>query len=563
LLQVQAEATDLLVSGANASQPSLLPPARRVIPGRDLAPETRPGHRRQPFNQSWLWRNKILMGDLAVILGEQGSGKTRVLSDWIARVTSGRAFPGSADPSHALPPSDVLVFNCADGFQQEVLDQVAQQGGDPDRVLQATTQLLDWGHSHSEFPEGPLPQPGGGVHEMPETRVRLHTQEMLEKLWQFLVRRPSIRLVVIDQLKQHLRTDSERVFEELLYDLMTIARQTEVAFVLTQRPDAYRNGTGLKQYLKSIALQSGPRAIWRVAAPEDPRHGHRVLECLKLNHGFNDSGREPWRIWQEPGQPLRWEQGTGQEFRLGKLDAKDRLLFHAKTYISLYLQMFGGLADFETLLACARREGITGSKLMEASIAYDFGYEFEACPESEFGMRKVIGGWDEIRKRQAIPEPERPPVLGPPVPKRHKKPSAPRVVAAGGTGGAGPVTADANVPSGLVAPPVPAAPPRPRPTPAQMLESLRDRVARGEARLQEFDLEGFRFIKPNLAACHLLLTLEAELGSEEALLEHLRRGLVELGQHSAEDLDLHLAEFRRLFQIAKQMDAESERKTAA
>ena len=554
-------ATDPLVPPVNAEPPSTPSPARRVIPGRDLAPETRRGHRRQPFNSGWLWRNKILMGDLAVIVGEQGAGKTRLLTDWIARVTSGQAFPGSDDPSHAQPPSDVLVFNCADGFQQEVLDQVAAQGGDPDRVLQATTQLLDWGHSHSEFPEGPLPQPGEDGHEMPETRVRLHTKKMVDELFQFLVRRPSIRLVVIDQLKQHLRSDSERVFEELLYDLMAVARQTEVAFVLTQRPDAYRKGTGLKQYFKSHAIPGSARAIWRIAPPEDPAHGHRVLECLKLNHGFNDSGQEPWRLWQEPGQPLRWEQGTGQEFRLGKLDAHDRLLFHAKTFISLYLRMFGGLADFETLLACARREGITGSKLMEASIVYDFGYTFEACPESEIGIRKVIGDWDQIRKRQAIPEPERPPVIGPPIPKRRKKPTPPAATTAVGI--QVPVTVNTTSTATNPAAETPPPAPRPRPTPAQALESLRARVARGEARLREFNLEGFRFMKPNLAVCHLLLSLEAELGSEEAMVDQLRRGLIEQNQHSADDLATHIAEFRRLFQIAKQIEAESDQKTAA
>ncbi|MFN6106782.1 MAG: hypothetical protein ACK5EA_20330, partial [Planctomycetaceae bacterium] len=85
------------------------------------------------------------------------------------------------------------------------------------------------------------------------------------------------RLVVIDQLKQHLKFDSERVFEELIYELQMLARYTEVTFVLTQRPDAFRNGSGIKQYFKSDSLTSVARSIWRVAAPEDPRLGDRGL----------------------------------------------------------------------------------------------------------------------------------------------------------------------------------------------------------------------------------------------------------------------------------------------
>ena len=616
-----------VVARAKASSSAGAPLARRVIPGREPVVETPPGERRQPHNEGWLWRDKICAGDLVVIVGDEGSGKTRVLTDWIARVTMGRAFPGCQDPTHALPPSDVLVFNCVDNFRRSVLDQVALHGGDPERVLHASTQLLDWGHSHSEFPEGAWPSGGlaggsaGGLAggELPEPRVRLHTQEILRKLGQFLLRRPSIRLVVIDQLKQHLKTDSERVFEELIYDLQVLGRQTEVTFVLTQRPDAFRNATGIKQYFKSESLTSVARAIWRVSQPEDPAHGDRVLECLKLNHGYGDAGREPWRLWQAPGQPLRWEPGDGREFPLSKLDAKQRLLFHAKTFIALYLRMFGGLADFETLRVCARREGITGSKLMEASIVYNFGYEFEACPDNDLGIRKIIGAWGDILKRREIPEPDRPPVVGPPLPKKRKKPAplalpplagTPAAVTpvvgisdaglpdfrspvVGSSGAESPqaespvgdcfsaaetraaaaaavvtvleamvpeaVVPEAVVPGSAVAGPVSPAPvgsPRPTPDAAQRLDSLRARVARGEARLREFDLEGFRFIKPNLATCHLLLNLEADLGSEQAMLDFLREGLAEVGQYSAADLATYEQEYRRLIQIARQVAVE-------
>ena len=543
---------------AKASRPEGTVAPRRVIPGREPAVETPPEQRPQPLNEGWLWRDKIRMGDLVVLVGDEGSGKTRVLTDWIARVTSGRAFPGADDPSHALPPSDVLVFNCVDDFAFSVLDQVELHGGDRDRVLHASTQLLDWGHSHGEFPEGAWPPPGLATDELPEPRVRLHTQEILRKLAHFLKRRPSIRMVVIDQLKQHLRTDSERVFEDLIFELQVLGRQTDAVFVLTQRPDAFRNATGIKQYFKSDSLTGVARSIWRVAQPEDPQHGHRVLQCLKLNYGCHNAGRAPWRLWQETGQPMRWEQGNGLEFRLGKLDAKDRLLFHAKTFISLYLRMFGGLADFETLRICARREGITGSKLMEASLVYDFGYEFEGSPDEERGVRKVVGEWADIRKRQAIPEPERPPVIGPPLPKQRRKKPAPlaaqplnvRPVVPAAAPPANPVV---NPAGNSAASPVAA----PRPTPEQHLESLRARVARGEARLKEFDLQGFRFIKPNLATCHLLLTLEAELGSEEQVLAFLHEGLTDSDRYSTDEITTCLVEYRRLLQIGKQIAAET------
>ncbi|HBH50674.1 MAG TPA: hypothetical protein DDY91_02155, partial [Planctomycetaceae bacterium] len=122
-------------------------------------------------------------------------------------------------------------------------------------------------------------------------------------------------------------------------------------------------------------------------------------------------------------------------------------------------------------------------------------------------------------------------------------------------------------PSSVNPAPVNPAAPTPAPrrslTPAQMLESLRARVARGEARLKQFDLEGFRFIKPNLATCHLLLNMEAELGSEEGVLAHFRRALVEAGPPPADELNTQLEEYRRLLRIAHEVEAEHEVATAA
>jgi hypothetical protein len=94
-------------------------------------------------------------------------------------------------------------------------------------------------------------------------------------------------------------------------------------------------------------------------------------------------------------------------------------------------------------------------------------------------------------------------------------------------------------------------------------ESLRARVARGEARLKEFDLGGFRLIKPNLATCHLLLNLQAGLGSEGAVLDFLREGLEQSARYSEAEIETSMGEYRRLLQIARQVEAEPATAAAA
>ena len=61
----------------------------------------------------------------------------------------------------------------------------------------------------------------------------------------------------------------------------------------------------------------------------------------------------------------------------------------------------------------------------------------------------------------------------------------------------------------------------------------------------------------------MLLNMEAELGSAEAVIEHLRQGLGEVESDRAEDLESFLGEYRRLFQIAQQVEADCDVITAA
>jgi len=364
-----------------------------IVPGRDWVPDSRPGAIRQPWNDGWLWRDRIRAGDLAVIVANPGAGASTIACDWIARVTTGRAFPGCS-PCDALPPSDVLLLNTVEDFSRTVVRRICQQGGDPQRVLLATNPLLDWGAAHSEFPPVPNPflVPG-------ESRVRLQTTAAMEKLGQFLRQRPSIRLVVIDHLKQHFRCDSERVFEGLMHDLVSLARELDIAFVLIQPPDAFRKAEGTAQFLKSDSLRQVARSIWRLATPVRRSYGERVLQCLKLSHPVEDQARQNWRIDRQPGGRLEWKPGTGKEL-YAPLDAiRQAALSDAHHYLIHRLQVNQGTMDFEELLADGRRFGIDPKKLREAVLQNALEALYE---DSQDEIRKTVGWPDAIARLNAL-----------------------------------------------------------------------------------------------------------------------------------------------------------------
>ncbi|MFN8854194.1 MAG: AAA family ATPase, partial [Planctomycetaceae bacterium] len=268
------------------------------------SPQTTRPHPISPHLEGWIWPGKIRTGELVVLVGESGAGASTVTSDWIARLTRGMSFPGCR-PQDPHPVAEVLLFNSLEDYSRTVLPRLAEMGGDPGKVLLASDQLLAWGAG--EIPGDQPPLEGREA----QTRVRLHTAAALEKLDQLLKRRPNIRLVVIDQLKLFLRTDSERVFEGLIQELTAIARTNDVTLVLTQCPDAFRKSGGPARYLKSPSLVQCARSIWRVVASEEDPFGDRVLDCLKLSHPVRKEKPGPWHLRLPAFGPLEWVRGNG------------------------------------------------------------------------------------------------------------------------------------------------------------------------------------------------------------------------------------------------------------
>ena len=94
-----------------------------------------------PENHGWVWPGRMRAGDLTVVVGEAGTGKSTLVADWIARVTTGTPFP-EWGPEYALPAGDVLLFNARDDFARKVIPGIAAAGGDVDRVYRASEHAI-------------------------------------------------------------------------------------------------------------------------------------------------------------------------------------------------------------------------------------------------------------------------------------------------------------------------------------------------------------------------------------------------------------------------------------
>ena len=63
---------------------------------------------------SWLWPGRIPLNKLTVLDGDPGLGKSSVLLDVVARLTTGRPMP-DCDPSTALRPGNAVLLCAEDG----------------------------------------------------------------------------------------------------------------------------------------------------------------------------------------------------------------------------------------------------------------------------------------------------------------------------------------------------------------------------------------------------------------------------------------------------------------
>src|SRR5438132_9435980 len=89
-----------------------------------------------PFSQltersvGWLWRGWIALGNLNILDGDPGIGKTLLTLDICARATTGKAFPGDVP---ALGPVNVVLLNAEDGMEDTLKPRLRGMGADLDR----------------------------------------------------------------------------------------------------------------------------------------------------------------------------------------------------------------------------------------------------------------------------------------------------------------------------------------------------------------------------------------------------------------------------------------------
>ena len=152
----------------------------------------------EPVEVSWLWRQRIPLGKVTLLDGDPGIGKSTVMMDLAARVTTGREMPDGS-PSDGYGPGTVLLLSAEDGIDDTIVPRLIAAEGN--REL-----LWIWPNDH-------MPEIPGSVQEI-GTYVGSY----------------GIRLVIIDPLMAYLaqsvKANDDHHVRRALAPLLSMAAAT-------------------------------------------------------------------------------------------------------------------------------------------------------------------------------------------------------------------------------------------------------------------------------------------------------------------------------------------------
>ncbi|MBK9009426.1 MAG: AAA family ATPase [Novosphingobium sp.] len=85
----------------------------------------------------WLWVGWIPKGYITLLAGETGAGKSTVLADITARITTGAPWPGEYDcPSNWRRPERVLWLGSEDSIEEMTVPRLLACGANPANVVE-------------------------------------------------------------------------------------------------------------------------------------------------------------------------------------------------------------------------------------------------------------------------------------------------------------------------------------------------------------------------------------------------------------------------------------------
>lgn len=214
----------------------------------------------KPEQREWLWHGRIPLGELTLIAGIQGVGKSLLVTDVVSRITTGRKWP---DKTHC-PEGTVILLPAEDNLATTVRPRYDAAKADLTKII-IVKGVLDKKKELIAFDLG---------RDIP------YLTYLLEHSFQ-------PRAIVIDPLGSYvgnIDTNRENQVRNVLYALrIELAEKHNVAIIgIVHLRKGGIEDSALSRILGSVAFTASARTVWGIAQDtDDPER--RLLVPIKFN----------------------------------------------------------------------------------------------------------------------------------------------------------------------------------------------------------------------------------------------------------------------------------------
>jgi hypothetical protein len=297
-----------------------------------------------PRSVRWIWPGRIPRGKLTIVAGDSGQGKTTMVMNVVARLSSGRTLPCSKTQHQ---PMKCLIMTAEDDLADTLVPRLIAAGADLGNVEFIT------GHRSTD-----------ALLSFPKDIDLLRSK----------VLSTGARLLVIDPFNAFLdgKTDSYRDADirRVLAPLSRLAEDTGVAVLLIFHLKKSQGGKAIHQIVGSVGIGAAARAVLLVAPnPED--EDERLLAVSKMSNAstrtslaFRIDGSEPYdaakAVW------LRQSKFTADQLVNTLQSREDSALAAAESFLTGLLIKEGGQMPVNEIRAEAMSANVRDATLRRA-----------------------------------------------------------------------------------------------------------------------------------------------------------------------------------------------------
>ncbi len=194
----------------------------------------------------WLWKDRIPMGSVSLIVGDPGLGKSILTMTMAAHVTKGQPWPDT--PEVEGPAGSVVLLTGEDNLADVVRVRLDAAGADVSKVVAI---------------EGVRVRDDEG--KILDDDVYFNIDQHIPALELAVERTLNVRLVIIDPISAFMgRTDSHKNAEvrRVLTKLASLAEKHNVAVVGVSHLNKNRSATANHRIIGSVAFNATARAVW-------------------------------------------------------------------------------------------------------------------------------------------------------------------------------------------------------------------------------------------------------------------------------------------------------------